>query len=73
MEAAVEEDDVVILPSESATTEQASEDDVVIEFDAELLRRTKTLRQLRDMCKERGLPDHGKKNDLVERLVAALE
>lgn len=57
------------LPDDAG--EQIRGDDIVIAVDteAEDLARTKTLRELRDMCTERGLSSAGKKTALVDRLL----
>ena len=61
-------------PTEEATAlaEAAKTDDDVIEVEltADLLERTKTLRQLKDMCTERNLVNTGKKSELAARLLA---
>lgn len=58
-----------------STTECDDDEERVITLanplSAQELERTKTLRQLREMCNEKGLPAHGKKSDLVQRLIAA--
>lgn len=70
----VEEAHATPPPQEDATTEDraeetASTDVVVVEADPYEMERTHTLRQLKDMCAERGLLATGKKRELVERLV----
>jgi hypothetical protein len=76
--AAVEPPEPVVEPpveaAEPPVPAESADDDadvMIIEIDPEQLRRTKTLRQLRDMCVARGLPDHGKKSEVVDRLVEA--
>ena len=56
----------------AALAEAAKTDDDVIEVEltADLLERTKTLRQLKDMCTERNLVNTGKKSELAARLLA---
>ena len=49
----------------------STEEEDVIVVESESLERTKTLKQLRDMCVDRGLPSNGKKSDLIERLVSS--
>jgi hypothetical protein len=60
------EDVVASSPPPVSSEEAVAEADVVvIEEDLE---RTKTLKQLRDMCAAAGLPNHGRKGELVARL-----
>ena len=47
-------------------------DEIVIPVGAEELARTKTLRELRDMCADRGLSSAGKKSALVDRLLSSM-
>ena len=67
-----EEDEVVVAEAEPVEKEADEEpveapaaeaDEVVVAIGPNL-----TLKQLKDMCSERGLPTHGKKSDLIERL-----
>jgi hypothetical protein len=65
---AIDEAEAPAPPSPPAEAPPA--DDALI-LSAEDLERTKTLRQLRDMCAARGLPNTGKKSELVTRLKKA--
>jgi hypothetical protein len=47
-----------------------SPSDIVVGVSQAELERTRTLRELRDMCSAQGLPTTGKKSDLARRLVA---
>lgn len=57
-------------PNSDVPPPEKEEEVVVDEQTAEELERTHTLKQLRDMCTERGLPSNGKKGELAKRLVA---
>ena len=48
---------------------QGDDDVIEVELTADVLERTKTLRQLKDMCTERGLVNTGKKSELAARLL----
>ena len=54
----------------AADVEAATKEEAAAAVDVEDLERTKTLRQLRDMCSARGLSSTGKKGELVQRLMA---
>ena len=57
-------------PKKNDTNDENPEDVVVIEATTQSdMEQRMTLRQLRDMCSERGLPTTGKKADLVARII----
>ena len=58
------------MPSNEATTEvtEPKEEEAAPREEEEDWERTKTLRQLREMCTARGLASTGKKSELVARL-----
>ena len=51
-------------PEANTASSEASNEIIVYED----LQRTKTLRELKEMCLERSLPTHGKKMELVRRI-----
>ena len=62
-EAATRED---VVPESTAAASEESRDDLIVNMEQRL-----TLRQLREMCTERGLESTGKKAELVARLSAS--
>ena len=56
---------------EDATEAPEDDSDKVVFLSAKDLERTKTLRELKDLCADRNLSNVGKKGELAARLVAA--
>lgn len=60
---------VMDLVRQPPSSEKPSREDDIVVSTSHDLERTKSLRQLRDMCIEKGLSDKGKKSDLAQRLM----
>ena len=62
------------VPADAPAAESDDEAEVTVQVSAptvEELKRTRTLRDLKDLCTELGLSNAGKKEELASRIVAA--
>lgn len=53
---------------EKGLDQEGVEEDIVVSLEWE---KTKTLKELKQMCTDKNIPAHGKKSELISRLVAA--
>ena len=58
-------------PADKTELEASTEEIIIVETFADL-ERTKTLKELKEMCLARGLSNVGKKSDLAKRLVSSV-